>query len=73
MTAPVVAPIKPDRNKLSLTISGVNFTKTLGIELATLADVERIEVLKCPQCMLFGRNTTDGALSITAKLPSDVF
>lgn len=58
---------------IGIYIDGVNFAKTIGTELATLVDVDRVEVLKGPQGTLFGRNTTGGALSITTKLPAAVF
>lgn len=36
-------------------------------------DVERVEVLKGPQAVLYGRNATGGALLITSRAPSDTF
>lgn len=46
----------------------------LGSNIVTgfqIFDVERVEVLKGPQGTLFGRNTTGGAVSYTAKRPTD--
>ncbi len=37
---------------------------------ASLLDVERVEVLKGPQNVLFGRNTSGGAISIITNAPS---
>lgn len=36
-------------------------------------DVERVEVLKGPQGVLFGKNTIAGALNITTRKPTDQF
>lgn len=36
-------------------------------------DVERVEVLRGPQSVLFGKNTVAGAVSIITARPSDVF
>ena len=38
-----------------------------------LLDVERVEVLKGPQGVLFGKNTIAGALNITTRKPTDEF
>src|SRR6478609_4222404 len=53
-------------------IDGVYLGRQHGLN-AALFDVERVEVLKGPQGILFGRNTEGGALSIVSKAPSGVF
>lgn len=40
---------------------------------AIFLDISRIEVLKGPQSLLFGKNTTAGAISITTADPTDEF
>jgi outer membrane receptor protein involved in Fe transport len=40
---------------------------------APFLDAERVEVLKGPQGVLFGKNTIAGALNITTRLPGDEF
>ncbi len=52
-------------------IDGLSFHS--AISTISLADLERIEVIKGPQSALFGRNTYSGALNIISKTPSDKF
>ncbi|RMF07626.1 MAG: TonB-dependent receptor [Alphaproteobacteria bacterium] len=53
-------------------INGVYKSRT-GQALATMVDVERIEVLRGPQGTLFGRNATAGAINVVSRKPTDEF
>jgi len=43
------------------------------VHMSQLFDLERVEIVRGPQGVLFGRNTTAGALSFYAKKPEDEF
>lgn len=45
---------------------------SVSSSLLDFSDVERLEVLRGPQGMLFGKNASAGLLNITTKAPSDV-
>lgn len=50
-------------------VDGVPLARA-GQGLADLIDIERVEVLRGPQGMLFGRNASAGVISIVTKKPS---
>lgn len=50
-------------------IDGVYVARSLG-SILDLADVERVEILRGPQGVLFGRNTIGGAISVTTAKPT---
>ncbi len=49
-------------------IDGVYLARSVGLAL-DLADVQRIEVLRGPQGVLYGRNATGGAVNIISRKP----
>ncbi|NIB40809.1 TonB-dependent receptor [Pseudomaricurvus alkylphenolicus] len=53
-------------------IDGVYFGRGRSTRSPFL-DIERVEVLKGPQGVLFGKNTIAGALNITSRKPTDEF
>ena len=53
-------------------LDGVYLGRSVGAVLS-LADVQRVEVLRGPQGTLFGRNTIGGAISLTSNEPADEF
>ncbi|HWW63478.1 MAG TPA: TonB-dependent receptor [Sphingomonadaceae bacterium] len=50
-------------------VDGVYIARTVG-GLMSVADIERIEILKGPQGTLFGRNTLGGAINVITTQPS---
>lgn len=53
-------------------VDGVHFGRGRSARHAFL-DVDRVEVLKGPQSILFGKNTTAGAFNISTRRPTDSF
>lgn len=53
-------------------IDDVYLSRQIANNVALL-DVERVEVLRGPQGMLFGRNTTGGAVNVILKKPGEDF
>ena len=49
-------------------IDGVYLARSVGLAL-DLADIERMEVLRGPQGVLYGRNSTGGAVNIITRRP----
>lgn len=54
---------------VGIAVDDVNITLPRYVPLNSLADVERVEVLRGPQGLLFGKNTTAGLISITTTKP----
>jgi iron complex outermembrane receptor protein len=53
-------------------VDGVHFGRS-QLARAPFLDIERVEVLRGPQSILFGKNSTAGAISITTAKPTDEF
>jgi iron complex outermembrane recepter protein len=54
---------------VGLYVDGVYLARTLG-GLMSIADIERIEVLRGPQGTLYGRNTIGGAINVITSQPN---
>ncbi len=54
---------------VGIAVDDVNITLPRYVPLNSLADVERVEVLRGPQGLLFGKNTTAGLISIATTKP----
>lgn len=53
-------------------VDGIHFGRA-QLARAPFMDIERVEVLRGPQSILFGKNSTAGAISITTAKPTDKF
>jgi outer membrane receptor protein involved in Fe transport len=54
-------------------VDGVYMGRGTQSSVATMMDLQRVEILKGPQVILFGKNTIAGAVSITTVRPTDEF
>lgn len=57
---------------VSFVIDGIGLSRGREISLPQF-DIQRVEVLKGPQALFFGKNTTGGLISITSNNPTDAF
>jgi iron complex outermembrane receptor protein len=53
-------------------VDGIYLGMSAGVVL-DLVDIENVEILRGPQGLLFGRNTTGGAILINTRRPGDAF
>lgn len=53
-------------------VDGIHYGRS-QLARAPFLDIERIEVLRGPQSILFGKNSTAGAISIITAKPTDTF
>lgn len=57
---------------VSFVIDGLPMSRGREISLPQF-DIQRVEVLKGPQALFFGKNTTGGLISVTSNSPTDKF
>ena len=57
---------------VSLVIDGMPMSRGREIGLSQY-DIQRVEVLKGPQALFFGKNATGGLIAVTSNNPTDVF
>lgn len=57
---------------VSFIIDGIPMSRGREISLSQY-DVQRVEVLKGPQALFFGKNTTGGLISVTTNGPTETF
>lgn len=57
---------------VSLNLDGIAMSRGREI-VSSLYDVSQIEVLKGPQALFFGKNSTGGVISVTTRLPTRQF
>lgn len=57
---------------VSFNIDGVPMSRGREISMPQY-DIERVEVLKGPQALFYGKNTTGGLISVVSKNPTDEF
>jgi len=57
---------------VSFVIDGMPMSRGREISLSQY-DIQRVEVLKGPQALFFGRNTTGGLISVVSNGPGDTF
>jgi iron complex outermembrane receptor protein len=65
---PVLFPLSPDDSSVLTFIDGA--PQGISSSFGPYLDLQRVEVMKGPQSVLFGRNTSGGAINLIPVLPS---